>query len=253
MNEISKSHFLPVKGSSMMAELQGQELQRRLSLFQVFLKLYEQHSSLLDDILQLENLTQTSLDVNQSYVQGVIDGSTVYVITNLCDNKTQSLQQPQQIWTIGRDDSNGIYIADRYLSDRHAAIQYIDHQGFYLIDFKSTNGSFVNGELVYQPTKLNDGDRIRLGMITFDFFINHTCRTLPTVAVELLMQLVPGNIFNSTNTQQRYQTENLNESLHITRDSDLIDNLKYQHSNFSVEEKSEILDRFFSRHQPDHL
>lgn len=237
----------------MMAELQGQELQRRLSLFQVFLKLYEQHSSLLDDILQLENLTQTSLDVNQSYVQGVIDGSTVYVITNLCDNKTQSLQQPQQIWTIGRDDSNGIYIADRYLSDRHAAIQYIDHQGFYLIDFKSTNGSFVNGELVYQPTKLNDGDRIRLGMITFDFFINHTCRTLPTVAVELLMQLVPGNIFNSTNTQQRYQTENLNESLHITRDSDLIDNLKYQHSNFSVEEKSEILDRFFSRHQPDHL
>ncbi|NJR76151.1 MAG: FHA domain-containing protein [Scytonema sp. CRU_2_7] len=191
----------------MMAELQEKELERRLSLFQVFLKLYEQHSSLLDDILQLENLTQASFAVNQSYVQGVIDGSTVYVITNLCDNKTQSLQQPQQIWTIGRDDSNGIYIADKYLSARHAAIQYIEQQGFYLFDFKSTNGSFVNGEPVYQPTKLNDGDRIRLGMITFDFFVNHTCRTLPTVALELLMQLVPGmdnhsiNIFNSTNAQ----------------------------------------------------
>ncbi len=260
MTEISKSHFLPVKGSSMMAELQGKELQRRLSLFQVFLKLYEQHSSLLNDILQLENVAQASLmGVNSSYVQGVIDGSTVYVMTNLYDNKTQSLQQPQQIWTIGKDDSNGIHIADKYLSDRHAAIQYIEQKGFYLIDFNSTNGSFINGEPVYQPTKLNDGDRIRLGMITFDFFVNHTCRTLPTVAIELLMQLVPGrdehsiNIFNPTSEQHKYRTESLNDTLHIIRDSDLIDNFKYRHSNFSTEEKSEILDRFFSRPQTDNL
>ncbi|OUL33403.1 peptide-binding protein [Nostoc sp. T09] len=244
----------------MIAELQGKELQRRLSLFQVFLKLYEQHSSLLDDILQIENLAQASfMGVNSSYVQGVIDDSTVYVITNLYDNKTQSLQQPQQIWTIGRDDSNGIHIADKYLSDRHAAIQYIDQKGFYLIDFKSTNGSFINGEPVYQPTKLNDGDRIRLGMITFDFFVNHTCRTLPTVAIELLMQLVPGrddrsiDKFNSISAQHKYRTENLNDTLGIITDSDLIDNSKYRHSNFSAEEKSEILDRFFRRHQPDHL
>ncbi|BAY07051.1 FHA domain-containing protein [Calothrix sp. NIES-2098] len=238
----------------MMVELQGKELQQRLSLFQVFLKLYEQHGSLLDDILQLENLTQTSLATKQGYIQGVIDGCSVYVITNLCDNKTQSLQQPQQIWTIGRDESNGIYIADRYLSDRHAAIQYIEHQGFYLIDFKSTNGSFVNGEPVYKPTKLNDGDRIRLGMITFNFFINHSCRNLPSVAVELLMQLVPGmdnpiSIFHSTNEQQRYQTDIIKD-LNIV---DNLDNLKSPHSKFSAEEKSEILDRFFSRHQRENL
>lgn len=244
----------------MRAELQQKELERRLSLFQVFLKLYEQHSSLLDEILQLENLAQTSfIGVKQSYVQGVVDGSTIYVITNLCDNKTQSLQQPQQIWTIGRDDSNGIYIADKYLSERHAAIQYIGAQGFYLIDFKSINGSFVNGEPVYQPTKLNDGDRIRLGMITFDFFVNHNCRTLPTVAMELLMQLVPArhdhstNILDPTNYQHKYQTENLNDALHIMRYSGLIENFKYQQPSFSAEEKSEILDRFFSRQQPHNL
>lgn len=244
----------------MMAELQQKELERRLSLFQVFLKLYEQHSSLLDEILQLENLAQASfIGVKQSYVQGVVDGSTVYVITNLCDNKTQSLQQAQQIWTIGRDDSNGIYIADKYLSDRHAAIQYIEAQGFYLIDFKSTNGSFINGEPIYRPTKLNDGDRIRLGMITFDFFINHNCRTLPTVAMELLMQLVPTkdehsiNILNFTSNEQKYPTENLNEVLHIIRDSGLTDNFRYQQPSFSAEEKSEILDRFFSRQRPHNL
>ncbi|WP_442941216.1 FHA domain-containing protein [Nostoc sp.] len=36
----------------------------------------------------------------------------------------------------------------------------MDHQGFYLIDFNSTTGSFVNG------------DRIHLGNMTFDFFVN---------------------------------------------------------------------------------
>ncbi len=238
----------------MMAELQHKELERRLSLFQIFLKLYEQHSSLLDEILQLENRDQTSfIGVKRSYIQGVVDNSTVYVITNLCNNQTQTLQQPQQIWTIGRDDSNGIYIADKYLSDRHAAIQYIEAQGFYLIDFKSTNGSFINGEPVYQPTKLNDGDRIRLGMITFDFFVNHNCRTLPTVAIELLMQLVPTrddhslNVLNLNSNEQKYQTENLNDALHIIRDSGLRDNFRYQQTSFSAEEKSEILDRFFSR------
>lgn len=242
----------------MMAELQEKELERRLSLFQVFLKLYEQHSNVLDDLLQLENLTQASSAVNQIYVQGVVEGSTVYIITNLCDQKTQTLQQPQGIWTIGRDESNGISIADQYLSDHHAAIQYIDNQGFYLIDFNSTNGSFVNGEPVYQPTKLNDGDRIRLGIISFDFFVNHTCRTLPTVAVELLMQLVPGrddsslNLLNSISDHNNYTIESLNNSLQITRGSYLIDDLKYERSHFSAEEKSEILDRFFSRH-PSHL
>ncbi|MBW4561931.1 MAG: FHA domain-containing protein [Mojavia pulchra JT2-VF2] len=237
-----------------MTELQEKELERRLSLFQVFLKLYEQHSSLLDDILQLENLTQTSFTgVKPYYLQGVVDGSCVYVVTNLCENKTQSLQQPQQIWTIGRDCSSGIYVADKYLSPRHAAIQYINNQGFYLIDFNSTNGSFVNGEPIYQAIKLNDGDRIRLGNLTFDFFVNHTCRALPTVAIELLMQLVPGidsnleKIISKSNDTQKYLFENPNDALHIARDSILIDKYIHQHNTFSAEEKSEILDRFFSR------
>ncbi|MBD2200307.1 MULTISPECIES: FHA domain-containing protein [Calothrix] len=259
MTEISKSHFLPIKGLSMQAELQEKELERRLSLFQVFLKLYEQHRNVLDDFLQLENLAQTSSAVNKIYVQGVVEGSTVYIITNLCDQKTQALQQPQGIWTIGKDESNGISIADPYLSHRHAAIQYIDNQGFYLIDFNSANGSFINGEPVYQPTKLNDGDRIRLGMITFDFFVNQTRSTLPTVAVELLMQLVPArnenslNLLNSSSYQKNYKIQSLNGTLQITKGSYLIDDLKYEQSHFTEEEKSEILDRFFSKHKSDIL
>ncbi|BAY34702.1 FHA domain-containing protein [Nostoc carneum NIES-2107] len=254
MTEISNLQFLKAKGSSMRVEFQDKELERRLNLFQVFLKLYEQHSSLLDEIFQLENIAHESfLAMQPLYIQGVVNDSVVYIITNLCAHETQSLHQSQQIWTIGRDSSSGIAIDDQYLSERHAAIQYINDKGFYLIDFKSSNGSFVNGEQVFQPTKLHDGDRIRLGLITFDFFINHSSRTLPTVAVELLMHLVQGvddnpkKIFKPASEQQEFPNQKLNHAFHLSEDSTLINNLKYQHTNFTLEEKSEILERFFSQ------
>lgn len=192
MTEISKPNLLAVKSSPIKTEFGEQELERRLSLYQVFLKLYEHHSSLLDEILQLENVSQPSLlGLKPHYLQGIVDGSAVYVITNLCEGKTLSLRQPQQIWTIGRSRASGIYVCDKHLSRRHAAIQYIDPQGFYLIDFNSTNGSYLNGEPIYKARKLKDGDRIRLGSITFSFFTNHTTCVLPNVAVDLLLTLAP--------------------------------------------------------------
>ncbi|WP_191756792.1 FHA domain-containing protein [Komarekiella delphini-convector] len=236
-----------------MADFAQTEIQRRLSLYQVFLKLYEYHSSLLDEILQLENVYQPSLTkVKPCYVNGVVDTTAVYLITNLCENETQTLRQPQQIWTIGRDRSSGIRIADSYLSRRHAAIQFID-QGFYLVDFNSTNGSFVNGERAYQPLKLKDGDRIKLGSMSFNFFINHTYRILPTVAMELLMQLVPRigsnpvEISTYVRNRQQPMSENPDDTLAIANNSNLCKKLEHWHNALSTEQKSEILDRFLSR------
>jgi pSer/pThr/pTyr-binding forkhead associated (FHA) protein len=246
MIEISKSHLLAANGSAMMADLQAKELERRLSLYQLFLKLYEHHGEFLDEILRLENLYQPSLTkVNLSYIQGVVETTTVYVMTNLCDHQTQTLQQPQQIWTVGRDRSSGICLTDTYLSRRHGAIQYIEKQGFYLIDFNSTNGSFVNGERVYHPTKLKDGDRLRLGSITCDFFLNQSSRVLPSVAMELLMQLVPRTPSSQDNIKdtEKYRIEK-------PISTGLIENLEHCHSGLSAEQQSEILDRFLSRSTP---
>ncbi|MHC0062602.1 FHA domain-containing protein [Nostoc sp. UIC 10890] len=243
-----------------MADFAQTEIERRLTLYQVFLKLYEHHSSLLDEILQLENLSQPSLTrVKACYVHGVVDTSAVYLMTNLCDNQTQSLRQPQRIWTIGRNRTSGIYIADSYMSRRHAAIQHIDEQGFYLIDFNSTNGSFVNGDRAVGPIKLKDGDRIRLGNMTFDFFVNYTCRVLPTVAMDLLMQLLHRKNNNTVEMLTYYQNRQrpLNEkpdsNLETFRNSALFEKHGNWYENFSSEQKSEILDRFFSRQIPSNL
>ncbi|MEH2152648.1 FHA domain-containing protein [Nostoc sp.] len=240
-----------------MADFAQTEIERRLTLYQVFLKLYEHHSSLLDEILQLENLSQPSLTrVKACYVHGVVDTAAVYLMTNLCDNQTQSLRQPQRIWTIGRNRTSGICIADSYMSRRHAAIQHIDDQGFYLIDFNSTNGSFVNGDRAVGPIKLKDGDRIRLGNMTFDFFVNYTCRVLPTVAMDLLMQLLhrkndhPVEMLTYSPNRQKPSTEKPDSNLENFRNSRLVEKHENCDQNFSLEQKSEILDRFFSRQIP---
>lgn len=234
-----------------MAEFTEKELKRRLSLYHVFLKLYEHNRGFLDEILQLENNFQSSLPGLQLlYLQAVVDNSAVYLITNMCDGKTQALLQPQHLWTIGRDQSSGIYIADRYVSRRHAAIQYIDgieDKGFYLIDFSSTNGTFLNGEQIYQPRKLKDGDRIRLGSMTFSFFMNLTPpQVLPKVAVELLMQLVP----------RKDGTDNLEITVPTFHDVSLIESkqatISASESQLTKEQQSEILDDFFRRQASKH-
>ncbi|WP_414519519.1 FHA domain-containing protein [Nostoc sp. PCC 9305] len=241
-----------------MTDFAQTEIERRLTLYQVFLKLYEHHSSLLDEILQLENLSQPSLRrvKTTGYVHGVVDSAAVYLMTNLGDNQTQSLRQPQQIWTIGRNRTSGICIADNHLSRRHAAIQHIDEQGFYLIDFKSTNGSFVNGNRAVSPIQLKDGDRIRLGNMTFDFFVTSTYRVLPTVAIDLLMQLVHRknnhtvDILAYSQNRQKPLIEKPDSNLEAFRNFGIVEKLENFYDNFSSEQKSEILDRLFTAQIP---
>ncbi|MDJ0797563.1 MAG: FHA domain-containing protein [Calothrix sp. MO_167.B12] len=236
-----------------MADLLEERLAKRLSLYQVFLKLYESNTSLIDDLLQLEDRYQSrEREFTQLYLQGAVDESEIYVITNLSTGNTQKLLQPQQIWTIGRDRNNGICIADPYLSHRHGAIQYLpEHGSFYLIDFNSTNGSYVNGEPIYRPTRLKDGDRIRLGQISFSFFANKNTTVLPGVAVELLMQLVPtidNTNINENEISDREIPTDAEATLDFFRIPETVDQLDVTNHNYSMyQQRSDILDSFLNR------
>ncbi|MDJ0674290.1 MAG: FHA domain-containing protein [Calothrix sp. MO_167.B42] len=245
-----------------MADLLEEELAKRLSLYQGFLRLYERNTALIDDLLQSEDQYQpTEKEFTQLYLQGVVDESETYITTNLSTGNTQKLLQPQQIWTIGRDNNNGICIADPYLSNRHGAIQYIpERRNFYLIDFSSTNGSYVNGEPIYQPTKLKDGDCIRLGKLSFSFFVNHNTKVLPSVAVELLMQLIP-RVDNRNGDENQVLSasskgkilSDAEATLEMIKTPDKINHVdrrkSHQSSHQSMyQQRSDILDKFFNRH-----
>ncbi|MBW3659270.1 MAG: FHA domain-containing protein [Actinobacteria bacterium] len=64
--------------------------------------------------------------------------------------------------TLGRAGAATIVVEDVYVSDEHAEIIPEDG-GWAVRDLGSTNGTFLNGAKVTQPTFLSSGDQLRLG------------------------------------------------------------------------------------------
>jgi pSer/pThr/pTyr-binding forkhead associated (FHA) protein len=132
------------------------------------------------------------------YIQGVIQGGVIYIITNLLGRESQTLFQSQRVWTIGRNREAALPLSDRALSRRHAVILYVPQAGFYLVDLNSMNGSFVNGVRIRQRQRLKDGDRLKLGSLEFSFFTSATARTISPIHPEVLTRF----------TSSRSRTEN---------------------------------------------
>lgn len=65
--------------------------------------------------------------------------------------------------TIGRLPDNSMIIDDdSFISSHHAKLE-VRPDGVWLVDLKSTNGSFVNGQRVNQEKSVRKGDRIQVG------------------------------------------------------------------------------------------
>jgi pSer/pThr/pTyr-binding forkhead associated (FHA) protein len=227
-------------------------LEERLGLYRVFLKLYEHHRELLDEILDLENADHSNLARGVwQYIQGTVQGQEAFLTTNLLSSATQVLRQPQQIWVIGRDRKAGLSLEDQRLSRRHAMIQY-QNDGFYLVDLNSTNGSFVNGEQIRRSTRLNNGDRVRLGSLSFLFFVCEDDHTLPTVSAELLSQMSLSDsaaidLDELEGVDHEDAIVNEKETYMFLQDAASAPENSLVTPYLSTDEKSEILDRFFDR------
>ncbi|MFB2833955.1 FHA domain-containing protein [Floridanema evergladense] len=238
------------------------ELEKRLGLYQVFLKIYEHNRGLLDEILQLENLPFPYLSSRvPTYIQGVVQEQEVYLITNLVSGNTQTLFQPQKIWIIGRDRCLALRLRDRWISRQHAAIQYVEAEGFYLIDLNSTNGTFINGEPVFHPQLLKDGDRIRLGSLTISFFLAQTAQKLEPISSEIVAQMkLPLNhceVPKPENPPAKIEGENKAEC-NVDKDTSVHQRQKpflgeetspSTVLNLSSTQQAEILDRFLTSRQ----
>lgn len=71
---------------------------------------------------------------------------------------------------LGRDNNNQIVIKDPYISKRHLKIVK-DEGDYYLEDFNSANGTYLNGDKIMDVVRLENGDRIRVGQVEF-LFVN---------------------------------------------------------------------------------
>jgi len=259
------SHALAEYSSQILNAPDNDELENRLGLYRVFLKLYEHHRELLNEILALEGISGRSRSrASLQYVQAVILGKQVYLITNLPKGKTACLFQVQRIWVIGRDRKAAIPIPDRRLSRRHAALKYTEGQGFHLIDLRSTNGSFVNGEPVRRAICLRDGDQVRLGSLSFTFFVCQTAQAVEAVPPEVLMEIndalsSTALTHHETGVQDSLSSTPSDWDTPLTGSSDEtsmffpasfsgMDSLTGdREAQLNRAKKGEILDRFFSR------
>ncbi len=64
--------------------------------------------------------------------------------------------------SLGRDWNADIALNDQQISRRHAQIQRAG-DGYQIVDQGSSNGTFVNGNLISMPAWLSVGDEIRMG------------------------------------------------------------------------------------------
>lgn len=72
---------------------------------------------------------------------------------------------------IGRSKQNNeIVLDDVTISRQHAKIK-LQEEDFYLFDLGSANGTFVNGERIREPRKLEDGDVVKFGEVELVFKI----------------------------------------------------------------------------------
>lgn len=74
--------------------------------------------------------------------------------------KVISLTRPEMV--IGRDPTADIPLPDAEVSRRHARV-YLQGGGYWIEDFGSTNGTFVNDRRLVGPHALADGEILQLG------------------------------------------------------------------------------------------
>lgn len=71
-----------------------------------------------------------------------------------------------KVVTIGRSSQNDITVNDPKVSRHHCQIVQYDDGSYGIVDFGSTNGTYVNGQRVQGEERMNPNDEVRIGYTT---------------------------------------------------------------------------------------
>jgi len=74
---------------------------------------------------------------------------------------------PRAEVTVGRLDTNDLFLGDSSVSDRHARILKRDDK-FIAVDLKSETGTYINGRRMTAPTIVREGDVLSIGAYDID-------------------------------------------------------------------------------------
>jgi pSer/pThr/pTyr-binding forkhead associated (FHA) protein len=109
------------------------------------------------------------------YFQITFLGTKAHLETNLPHTDRTNSTPAGLAWLIGRSRNCAIVIPDPSVSRCHAVVGYDYHQGLYVMDMGSSNGTFLNQQRLTSLKRypLTDGQILRFSQLTVQVFLNH--------------------------------------------------------------------------------
>lgn len=150
--------------------------------------------------------------------------------------------------TIGRHPQCEIQIEQGAVSRKHATISFKD-DGFYLDDLSSRNGTYLNDQRISTATRLDDGAKIKICDVSFQFqmseSINYFPRpTLPAndaSAVDLPSFIMHDEIDAKISSQFEASSHHQADSTHLSADDKLRTLIKVAQTLSESLERDEVL------------
>lgn len=107
----------------------------------------------------------------------ILSPELIYLLkmTPINNEKFEPIEINQSEVIIGRDPNNKIFLPDETISAQHGRIYFSD-QHWWINDLNSTNGTYLNDEIIDRPCVLTDGDILMLGQVKFSIQIINTIR-----------------------------------------------------------------------------
>ncbi|NLB80329.1 MAG: FHA domain-containing protein [Clostridiaceae bacterium] len=113
------------------------------------------------DIRKINTARPKGIPKGMPYLRLVTDKHSLYFDVN------PVYKLDKEILIIGRDAECDISIDDLYLSARHVKLYYNEGE-WYIVDLKSTNGTYINGiKMGKKQLILDSEDKIRIGQLEF--------------------------------------------------------------------------------------
>ncbi|MEM6884957.1 MAG: FHA domain-containing protein, partial [Verrucomicrobiota bacterium] len=102
----------------------------------------------------------------------------------LVDSNTREVfAVPDGVVELGRRESMAVCIPDPRISGAHARIYNVE-EGLWVEDLGSTNGTYIRGVTLVEPTMLNEGDSVYFGTRGFIYETRKDFRAEMTTRVE---------------------------------------------------------------------
>jgi pSer/pThr/pTyr-binding forkhead associated (FHA) protein len=125
-------------------------------------------------------------------------GSFLLVVAGESAGKLFPLNKPELV--IGRSPSADIRINEKAVSHNHARLS-MDNGVCTVRDLESTNGTFVNNELIAGPVRLRGGDAVGVGSTTFTYLAGTETSSDQTIQLRNQSQPPPGNFIDNVRVQ----------------------------------------------------